>query len=204
MNPEQIVTACTAAGVRLVRFLYCDNGCTIRGKLVPVERLAERMRTGQGLTVAMQAMNMLDQLQTVEGMSAVGEIRLVPDPQSFVLLPYAPHSAAMMCDMITLERAPWGACPRSFLKRQLACAAEHGMSVQAALENEHRDIALSPREKECLLWVAQGLRSKQIADKLGLRPVTVELHLKNARTKLRAATREQAIAIALLNGLISP
>ncbi len=76
--------------------------------------------------------------------------------------------------------------------------------LQAALENEHRDIALSPREKECLLWVAQGLRSKQIADKLGLRPVTVELHLKNARTKLRAATREQAIAIALLNGLISP
>ena len=76
--------------------------------------------------------------------------------------------------------------------------------LQAALENEHRDIALSPREKECLLWVAQGLRSKQIADKLGLRPVTVELHLKNARTKLRAATRGQAIAIALLNGLISP
>jgi DNA-binding CsgD family transcriptional regulator len=30
------------------------------------------------------------------------------------------------------------------------------------------------------------------------------LHLKNARKKLGAETREQAIAIALLNGLISP
>lgn len=76
--------------------------------------------------------------------------------------------------------------------------------LQAALEVEQRDIELSPREMECLLWVAQGLRSKQIAGKLGLKPVTVELHLKNARIKLRASTREQAIAIALLNGLISP
>ena len=119
MNKDQVIAACQAANVRLVRFLYCDNGCTIRGKLVPIERLAGRMDSGQGLTVAMQAMNMLDQLQPVEGMGPVGEIRLVPDPESFVILPYAPHSAAMMCDMFTLEREPWSACPRSFLKRMI-------------------------------------------------------------------------------------
>lgn len=136
MHKDQVLSACANAGVRLVRFLYCDNGCTIRGKLVPVDRLAGRMDSGQGLTVAMQAMNMLDQLQPVEGMGPVGEIRLVPDPSSFVILPYAPHSAAMMCDMITLERTPWGACPRSFLKRMIARAAEQGITVQASLENE--------------------------------------------------------------------
>lgn len=136
MNKDQVVAACYEAGVRLVRFLYCDNGCTIRGKLVPTERLAGRMDSGQGLTVAMQAMNMLDQLQPVENMGPVGEVRLVPDPASFVILPYAPNSAAMMCDMITLERKPWGACPRSFLKRMIARAAEQGIAVQATLENE--------------------------------------------------------------------
>ena len=136
LNKDQVLSACSNAGVRLVRFLYCDNGCTIRGKLVPVDRLSARMDSGQGLTVAMQAMNMLDQLQPVEGMGPVGEIRLVPDPNSFVILPYAPHSAAMMCDMLTLDRQPWGACPRSFLKRMVARAAEQGISVQASLENE--------------------------------------------------------------------
>ncbi len=136
MNKEQVVTAANAAGVRLIRFLYCDNGCTIRGKLAHIDSLASRMETGIGLTVAMQAMNMLDQLQPVEGMGPVGEIRLVPDPESFVILPYAPNSAAMMCDMLTLDRQPWGACPRSFLKRMIARAAEQGMTVQAALENE--------------------------------------------------------------------
>lgn len=136
MNKEQVVNACIQAGVRLVRFLYVDNGCTIRGKLVPVERLASRIDSGQGVTVAMQAMNMLDQLQPVEGMGPVGEFRLVPDPESFVILPYAPNSAAMMSDMIQLDRTPWAACPRSFLKRQIGRAAEQGMTVQAAFEGE--------------------------------------------------------------------
>jgi glutamine synthetase len=84
----------------------------------------------------MQAMNMLDQLQPVEGMGPVGEIRLVPDPESFVVLPYAPHSAAMTVDMLTLDRQPWAACPRSFLKRMIGRAAEQGFTVQAAFENE--------------------------------------------------------------------
>jgi glutamine synthetase len=136
VNKDQVLNACLQAGVRLVRFLYCDNGCTIRGKLAPVDRLSGRMDAGQGLTVAMQAMNMLDQLQPVEGMGPVGEVRLMPDPDSFVILPYAPHSAAMMCDLLTLDRQPWGACPRSFLKRMIARAAEQGISVQASLENE--------------------------------------------------------------------
>lgn len=133
---EQVVTAAHAADVRLIRFLYCDNGCTIRGKLAHIDNLAAKMESGIGLTVAMQAMNMLDQLQPVEGMGPVGEIRLVPDPASFVVLPYAPHSAAMMCDMLTLDRQPWAACPRSFLKRMIARAADHGFTIQASLENE--------------------------------------------------------------------
>ncbi|MFN2278859.1 MAG: glutamine synthetase family protein [Candidatus Promineifilaceae bacterium] len=136
MDKEQVIAAAHSAGVRLIRFLYCDNGCVIRGKAAHIDNLAGRMASGIGLTVAMQAMNMLDQLQAVEGMGPVGEIRLVPDPGSFVVLPYAPNSAAMMCDMLTLERQPWGACQRTFLKRMIGRAADHGLTIQAAFENE--------------------------------------------------------------------
>ncbi|MFN2139990.1 MAG: glutamine synthetase family protein [Candidatus Promineifilaceae bacterium] len=136
MDKEQVIAAAHNAGVRLIRFLYCDNGCVIRGKAAHIDNLAGRMASGIGLTVAMQAMNMLDQLQAVEGMGPVGEIRLVPDPGSFVVLPYAPNSAAMMCDMLTLERQPWGACQRTFLKRMIGRAADHGLTIQAAFENE--------------------------------------------------------------------
>jgi len=124
------------AGVRLVRFLYTDNGGITRGKATHVDGLAQRLTDGIGLTVAMQAMNMLDQLQPVEGLGPVGEIRLVPDRQTFTVLPYAPHAAAMTTDMRTLEGAPWEACPRAFLKRQIVACAAAGFSVRAAYECE--------------------------------------------------------------------
>jgi glutamine synthetase len=133
---ERVINAANTAGVRLIRFLYCDNGGVIRGKLAHIDSLAQRLNSGIGLTVAMQAMNMLDQLQPVAGMGPVGEVRIVPDPDSFVVLPYAPHSAAMMSDLVQLDGRLWGACPRSFLKRMLARAAEADFTIQAALENE--------------------------------------------------------------------
>jgi glutamine synthetase len=136
MSSETIVQQAHEAGVSLVRFLYCDNGGTIRGKTTALSGLGGRLSDGIGLTVAMMAMNSLDQLQSVDGMGPVGEVRLVPDQQSFALLPYAPHSAAMSCDMITSERAPWGACPRSFLKRMRERAAAQGWQLQASLEAE--------------------------------------------------------------------
>ena len=74
---------------RLVRCLYTDNGGIIRGKVTHVRDLAKRINDGIGLTVAMQAMNMLDQLAPVEGMGPVGEIRITPDPATFRVLPYA-------------------------------------------------------------------------------------------------------------------
>lgn len=54
---------------------------------------------------------------------------------------------------------------------------------------------LSNREHQCLALIAKGLRIKAIAGELGIKPVTVELHLANARRKLGAATRDQAVAM---------
>jgi glutamine synthetase len=136
VTPEEILVACHEAGVRLVRFLYCDNGGVIRGKAAHVERLAERIRAGIGLTVAMQAMNSLDQLQPVEGMGATGEIRLVPDPATFTLLPYAPHAAAMLVDHMRLSGEPYEAGPRNFLRRMTDRLTDRDMVLRCAVENE--------------------------------------------------------------------
>ena len=77
-------------GLRLVRFLWCGNDGTIRAKASGRHGLMGRLQGGIGLTVAMQAMNGLDQLQTVDGMGPVGEVRIVPDLETFRALPYAP------------------------------------------------------------------------------------------------------------------
>jgi DNA-binding CsgD family transcriptional regulator len=54
---------------------------------------------------------------------------------------------------------------------------------------------LSKRERQCMDLLGQGLRSKAIAQELGLATVTVELHLRNVRTKLGASTRDQALLL---------
>jgi len=54
------------ADLRLVRFLWCGNDGTVRAKSSSRHGLEGRLRAGIGLTVAMQAMNSLDQLQPVE------------------------------------------------------------------------------------------------------------------------------------------
>ena len=122
--------------ISLVRFLYADHGGIIRGKATHVSGLEARMASGIGHTVAMMAMNMLDHLQPVEGMGPVGEVRIVPDPQTYVALPYAPGAAAMASDLVRPDGRPWEACARTFLKQAIAELAAEGYALRAAFEPE--------------------------------------------------------------------
>ena len=136
MDAAEVVRRADEAGLRLVRFLWCGNDGTVRAKASAVRGLEGRIRTGIGLTVAMQAMNGLDQLQPVEGMGPVGEIRLVPDPETFRLLPYAPNVGAILVDHVRLDGEPAAVCQRSFLRRMEARLAERGAKLEVAFENE--------------------------------------------------------------------
>ena len=61
--------------------------------------------------------------------------------------------------------------------------------------------AISPRELQCLELLARGLSNEGIAKSIGNRTPTVAMHLANARTKLKADSREYAVAIAITKGL---
>ncbi len=61
---------------------------------------------------------------------------------------------------------------------------------------------LSPREREILSLLADGLADKQIAARLGIAEPTAKGYLRQIYDKLGAADRAQAVAIALRNRLI--
>ncbi len=136
LTVDDVVARARADGVRLIRFLYCDPSGIIRGKSVHVDRLASRMREGVGLTRAQNAVNLLEQLVFVEGMEPVGEVRLVPDPDTYTVLPWVDRTAGLLCDQLDHEFVDWGCCPRSFLKRAIEVAATAGILPMAAFENE--------------------------------------------------------------------
>lgn len=62
--------------------------------------------------------------------------------------------------------------------------------------------ALTDRERDCLAFVADGRTDWQIAVLLGISEPTVRFHLNNARGKLGAVNRAQAVARFVGRGLM--
>lgn len=62
--------------------------------------------------------------------------------------------------------------------------------------------SLSPRERDCLAFVAEGLSDAEIADALGISQATAHGHVENGKRKLGARTRAQAVALLFANGYL--
>lgn len=81
----------------------------------------------------------------------------------------------------------------------MLCAQVIHASIAA---DTHARILLSARERDCLTLVATGCRMAEVAGRLDISEATVELHLRNARKRLGARTRDEAVARALISGAI--
>lgn len=122
--------------VRFVRVLWCDNGNMIRGKAVHLSRFSSYVKSGIGISEAQQSVPVtVDAPAEGAGLGPVGEVRLVPDLETLTLLPYAPGHARVLGNMVR-DGAPWPLCPRNFLRRMIAEAAQDRLELMAAFENE--------------------------------------------------------------------
>jgi glutamine synthetase len=160
----RVVEQARSAGLRLVRFLYCDPDGVTRGKAAGMAHLGDLLESGIGLTLAMQAFTVLDRLAPVPGMGAVGEIRLIPDPSTFVVAPYAPHTGVVLVDMVTTGGAPYAADARAFLRRMVERARGDDLEVVAAFEPEwslarHSDGGDLVPVDDSLCFSTQGMES---------------------------------------------
>jgi glutamine synthetase len=157
---ENVQRQAMAERISLTRFLYVDHGGVVRGKAAATLRLAERIESGIGHTRAMMAMSMVDELAPVAGMGPVGEVRIKPDLDTFVRLPYAPRAAAMLADQVNPDGSPWDGCARTFLKQAIAELASEGFELQASFEPEfslgrHEGASFTPID-ESLCYSATG------------------------------------------------
>lgn len=62
---------------------------------------------------------------------------------------------------------------------------------------------LSPREHQVVELLASGHTGEEVAERLGISPATVRVHVRNATGKLGASTRTQAVAIAVARGEVA-
>ena len=228
MTYDDIVSDCTQSNVQLIRFLYCDYSGVARGKTIHVRHLAHKLHEGIGLTRAQMAINLLEELTDVRGMEPVGEIRLVPDANTFSILPWDRRSASMYCDQIDHDREAWGGCPRTFLKQAVNEAAQYGMAIEATFENEFYlarevdgvrvpfdhapvyssiglDLSAAVMHDIVDALEAQGLEVEQAINEYGPGQMEISIRHKDA---LAAADRQMRLrdtarGIALKHGLLA-
>lgn len=133
----QIERAVDAHDVELIRLLFVNNSGVPRGRVLDAGEIDSVLKDGGNLTKGMQSFTALDTLVEDGTFGPVGEIRLVPDPETFRVLPYADRTGVMLCDMYELDGTPWAACPRSRLRSFLAELGAEDLVPRAAFEGEY-------------------------------------------------------------------
>lgn len=133
-----------------------------------------------------------------------------------------PETAALLrkhrmvrCAFFPVHHPRYGAAAVGFSgERGPLCASEMAELHVASIEVFDRFVQLQPRafdekaklserERECLLWTAEGKTSFEIGKIVGISEHTVNYYLNTASGKLNATNRVQAVAIALRNDLLS-
>jgi DNA-binding NarL/FixJ family response regulator len=109
--------------------------------------------------------------------------------------------AAQVLDRQTLEHAGLEASDTILLEVQGdARPGDPGRST--AREDGASAEPLTPREREVLELVAEGMSNRAIAERLAISEHTVKFHVGSLLGKLSAATRAELVAVALRRGLI--
>jgi len=113
--------------------------------------------------------------------------------------------AAAGCRYVVVALAGGGRQQPEFsqLSAIATCAMSRALQLMAPQDETASRARLTERETECLRWAALGKSEWEISRILGISEHTVERHLLNAKSRLGAVNRVQAVAEAIRLGLIA-
>ncbi|MEM6438585.1 MAG: LuxR C-terminal-related transcriptional regulator [Pseudomonadota bacterium] len=224
---QAVASAARESGVRYVSWRDMSRVGQVRGVTTcPAEWVARYVATGlgrhdpafdprvhrasahgflldQGSPVAPSTRGGFEMFEEVRGLGVTASYAVPLGPRA----PGRRPLANFLSDVPRRELDDWRreAGPKLDL---LALLLDAGMARVGAPERsdeaEAEAGALSARQREALTWLARGLRTARIAEAMDVSERMVEVHVAEARRRLSAATREQAVAAAILRGEIEP
>lgn len=133
-------------GIEMVRFSFVDQHGVLRGKTIARGGVAAAMRSGVTAPSSLllkdtsgQSVFSVFSPDTgvgVGGFSGAGDIVMVPDPATFRVLPWAPRTGWILCDVHFPDGSPVPLCTRTILRNELTTLASrgYGLTVGAELE----------------------------------------------------------------------
>jgi glutamine synthetase len=158
---------------RLVRLAWADpHGCS-RAKAVTVPVFLDALANGYNINVATTTLDSAGgrvfQSFTrgggmgLEEMTGSPNLVIVPDPDSFRMLPWAAGTGWVLCDEYFRDGRPFHFSPRSLLKKQLQELEKSGLEAIIGLEIEWY-LARAEEDRLCGEHVGlPGLRGRPVA-----------------------------------------
>lgn len=117
-----------------------DLSGLLRGRSVPKDRHELAMTNGLPWVPANYSIGPTNVLPPDNPFGPMGEIRLLPDPETRLSLPAydgKPAFDIVLCDAVKTDGAPWPYCPRGALKTAVKRLAEEaGLTLKVAFEHE--------------------------------------------------------------------
>src|ERR1700744_1613762 len=132
--------------LELVRFSFADQHGVLRGKTVVAAEAAGLMQSGVTMTTTLLAKDTAHKTVypvftagggfAMEEMQGAGDFVMVADPDTFQILPWAPHTGWFLCDIYfpNGKRVPFST--RQVLRDALTRLADEGYDFLAGLEVE--------------------------------------------------------------------
>jgi glutamine synthetase len=154
----ELLARVAASDLETVRVLFADQHGILRGKTVVADALVSAFTSGIALTSTLllkdTAHRTVFPIWGADGggfggvMRGGGDFLMVPDPATFRVLPWSPHSAWILCDPVFRSGDPIPFSPRGVLKSAMARLANKGMNLVTGLEVEfHVFEVVDPRRE---------------------------------------------------------
>jgi glutamine synthetase len=126
-SAESLKQSLQEQGVKYALAGYVDLHGIIKGKFVPLSHLGRMLKGSELFTGAA--------LDGVPQDISDNEVAAMPDTSHPAVCPWNPELAWFPSDLY-LDGAPFEACSRNILKRQVAAAAEMGFTFNLGIETE--------------------------------------------------------------------
>ena len=143
---DAVAARIVEAGLGVVRLSFVDAHGVLRGKTLVAEEVLRVLRDGANATTTLLMKDLSGKtafaVYGAEGGFGIPALRgaadmvMLPDPATFRVLPWAPHSGWMLCDLFLPDGTPMPLSSRAQLQRQVAALAERGLDFVAGVEIE--------------------------------------------------------------------
>jgi glutamine synthetase len=123
----------------VVRFAFSDAHGVVRGKTLVAAEAVRALRSGVTCTATMLLKDPSGRTAFPifePGGDGAGDMVMVADPTCFHVLPWAPHSGWVLCDLYRTNGRPHPFSSRAVMRHMLAQLASRGLLWRAGLEIE--------------------------------------------------------------------